>query len=126
MGSIFFFLLLNGVRSNFYFYMIFYFYFIAVLGFCSLFLLVATRFCSVFTRLKLYYIRCFCAVFLIKSTIKKTKRNNTEQKNLYGKNIIVEGLNKKDKGQIEKRICSLFFPLFSYTLFNCVKKWTFI
>ena len=28
---------------------------------------------------------------------------------------------KKIEEKIENHICSLFFPLFSYTLFNCIK-----
>ena len=68
----------------------------------------------------------FYAVIFIKPTIKKTKRNNTEQKNPYYKVIISESLNKKYKQKIEKRICFLFFPLFSYILFHYMKKWTFI
>ena len=80
---IFFFLLFNDTRSGSCFYMVVCFYFIVVLGFYYLFLLGTFRFCSVPTRFMLYYVRNFdfCAVIFITPTIKKTKQNNTEQKN---------------------------------------------
>ena len=39
------------------------------------------------------------------------KQNNTEQKNLYDKNVID---------------VVIVIMLFSYTLLDCMKKWTFI
>lgn len=111
MGSIFFFLLINGVRSNFYFYMIFYFYFIAVLGFCSLFLLVATRFCSVFTRLKLYYIRNFDAsvqFFWLSQQLKKRNETTQNNKNPHHRNILTEALDENIN-----KWKNLFVPSFS-------------
>ena len=86
------------------------------------FLLGANRFCSDPTRFILYYVRNFhgsVRSFSLKQQLKN--RNSTEQK----KYIITDVLDKKDKEKIEKHSCSLFFSLFSCTLFNCMKKWTF-
>ena len=41
----------------------------------------------------------FCEVIFSKPTIEKAKWNNTEQKNLYYENIIIEVLNKEDKNK---------------------------
>ena len=62
--------------------------------------------------------------FPLKKQVKKRNEATQSKKDPYYKNIITEALHKKIK-KIEKYVCSLFFPLFSYTLYNCMKKWTF-
>ena len=132
--------------------MIIYFFFIAVPGFSSLFLLgsnlVSTPYYSVLNRFMLCYVRNFegsVQPFSLNQQLKKRNEITQNETNPYHKNFIIEALNKND---IEKHICFLFFPLFfdalflilfflilislcflkymkNGLLFNCKKNWTF-
>ena len=73
----------------------------------------ATRFCSVPTRFIVYYVRNFdgCVQsFSLNHQLKKPKRNDTEQKNPYCKNVLIEALIKKDK-KSKKAYLFLIFPV---------------
>ena len=102
--------------------MVVYFYTTVVPGFYSLLLLGSNLFPTlcfsvVLGSYSVHIILCtklcwFCAFIFIKPTIKKTKRNNTEQKNPYYKIIIIEALNKKNKQKIEKHLFLIFPAVF--------------